>query len=237
MAKYILMFAIAIGCLGFSSQSYAAVPIANAGPDQTVYAWIDFMAAVTLDGSGSSDADGDTLTYQWTWSVDGNNYDTDEAAPEIELPVGVHVITLVVSDGNTASAPDEVVVTVVEPLEVQMKFTPQTLNCKSKGKWVKAHFKLPKGYKGMDVDKQETATLEPYGLPAIRIQASGKSRNVTISYDRGTFARALIGDANETAEVTAVGQFKSGQYFFGTDTIKVLNSVPKPPKEKGNGKK
>jgi hypothetical protein len=239
MSKYvILMFAAALCCFGLGGQLYAAVPTANAGPDQTVYAWIDYMATVTLDGSGSSDPNGHALSYQWTWSVDHQNYDANGVAPEIELPVGEHVITLVVSDGNNLSAPDQVVITVIEPLEVQIKFTPQTLNCKSKGNLVKAHMTLPQGFTGKDVNKRETAALEPYGLPARLIHvSSGISRKVTISFDRGTFTRALIGDSNDTAEVTAVGQLKSGQYFFGTDTIRVLNSVPKPPKDNGNGKK
>ena len=238
MAKYVLMFAAAMVCLGFGGQLYAATPIANAGPDQTVYAWIDNIATVTLDGSDSNDPNGDALSYQWTWSIDGQSHDANGVAPEIELPVGEHVITLVVSDGNNLSAPDEVVITVIEPLEVQMKFTPQTLNCKSKGKWVKAHMTLTNDFTGKDVDKQETATLEPYGLPSNKIQvSSGKSRKVTISFDRGTFARALSGDPNETVEVTAVGRLKSGQFFFGTDTIRVLNSIPSSSKNKGNGKK
>jgi len=236
MAKYILLFAVAVACLGFSGQSLAAAPVANAGPDQTAYAWIDYMATVTLDGSDSNDPDGDVLTYQW--SVDGQISEVNDVAPEIELEVGVHVITLVVSDGNDASAPDEVVVTVVEPLEVQMKFTPQTLNCKSKGKWVKAHIKLPAGFIGKDVDKQAIATVEPFGLATARIKASsGKSANVTISFDRRALVRALNGEESDTLEVTAVGQFKSGQYFFGTDSIKLLNNVPKPPKDDNHGKK
>ena len=162
MKKYVLIFAVAIVCFGFAGQSYAAAPVANAGPDQTAYAWIDNIATVTLNGSDSNDADGDPLTYLWTWSIDGNDVNAVGVAPEIELPAGVHMITLVVNDGTTDSAPDEVVITVVEPLEVKMKFTPQTLNCKSKGKWVKAHIKLPKGFTGKDIDKQQTATLEPY---------------------------------------------------------------------------
>ena len=43
------------------------LPIANAGPDQSVYMLDAFgRTVVTLDGSGSADGGGGTLTYLWT---------------------------------------------------------------------------------------------------------------------------------------------------------------------------
>jgi hypothetical protein len=84
-------------------------PIANAGPDQTVYANATCLASVALDGSGSSDPDGDSLTYSWTWSfgaVSGMN-------PTVSLGLGVHTITLNVSDGQK-SGTDTVNVTVTD---------------------------------------------------------------------------------------------------------------------------
>jgi hypothetical protein len=37
-------------------------------------------------------------------------------------------------------------------IEVAMKFTPQALNLRSKGKWLKAHLVLPEGFDVNDVD-------------------------------------------------------------------------------------
>ena len=87
-----------------------ALPVADAGPDQTVEQDSLGGASVTLDGSGSSDPDGDLLTYTWTWaggSATGVN-------PTIWLPLGITTITLTVSDGDHVSEPDTVDITVVD---------------------------------------------------------------------------------------------------------------------------
>ena len=83
-------------------------PVANAGPDQTVECADSNGAAVTLDGSGSSDANGDTLTYTWT----GPFGTVGGVQPTVTLPLGTHTITLTVDDGNGGTASDTVNVTV-----------------------------------------------------------------------------------------------------------------------------
>ena len=92
-------------------------PLANAGPDQTVAQG----AAVTLDGSASSDPDGDTLTYVWTLMSKpaGSTAALTGAgtvAPQFTADLaGVYVIRLVVNDGSASSAPDQVSVTANAP--------------------------------------------------------------------------------------------------------------------------
>jgi hypothetical protein len=93
-------------------------PIADAGPDQAVPVGPDCMAAVTLDGSGSTDPDGDSLTFTWTWdssSATGVN-------PTIQLPLGSTTITLVVNDGTINSDPDIVDIAAVDniPPEISL---------------------------------------------------------------------------------------------------------------------
>jgi len=90
-------------------------PIADAGDDEIGFAWFDGIAEVTLDGSGSSDPDGDPLTYRWY--LDGQIIATG-VNPTIELPIGEHVIELIVNDGTQDSEPDEVIVDVFGPVPV-----------------------------------------------------------------------------------------------------------------------
>jgi hypothetical protein len=89
-------------------------PFADVGLDITVYAWIDGLAEVQLDGTGSYDADGDLLEYFW---YDGNELIATGADPNVVLGVGEHVIDLIVNDGIEDSEPDSCVVTVIESTE------------------------------------------------------------------------------------------------------------------------
>ena len=87
-----------------------AVPVANAGADQSV----SVGTVVTLDGSASSDANGDALNYQWALTVRpaGSTAvlsDTGAVKPTFMADVaGSYTATLTVRDGKSTSAPDTV---------------------------------------------------------------------------------------------------------------------------------
>jgi predicted outer membrane repeat protein len=203
-------------------------PAADAGPDQTVYAWIDGVAEVTLDGSNSNDADGDALTYKWTWTIDSNTYEANGVSPTIELPVGVHTIQLVVNDGLVDSAPDDVNITVTGPAEASLCITPKVLNRRCFQPKVTAMLRLPKGITKDQIDKNQPLLLYPGEIEAdwtwIGRDYDFKCRawNTTIfaSFDKDKLLDAV--DANGLVELVVVGRLKTGQYFFGTDYIRVI---------------
>lgn len=90
------------------------VPIANAGSDQNV----GIGALVQLDGSGSSDPDDDQLSYSWSVYSAPVGASASILNPGLVNPTfspdltGVYTIRLVVSDGQSNSAPDFMTVTV-----------------------------------------------------------------------------------------------------------------------------
>ena len=88
-------------------------PVADAGPDQTVFV----TETVQLDGSDSSDVDGDALTFQWALlSVPAGSTAalTDPAGIQpgfsVDLP-GTYVVQLIVTDGTEDSDPVSVTIT------------------------------------------------------------------------------------------------------------------------------
>jgi beta-lactam-binding protein with PASTA domain len=88
-------------------------PVANAGADQTVAR----NTSLTLDGSGSSDANGDALTYRWSILSAPSGSSAMIGNPAAVQPVftpdlaGAYIVRLIVNDGRSDSAPDNVTIT------------------------------------------------------------------------------------------------------------------------------
>jgi hypothetical protein len=88
------------------------LPIADAGPDETVTDSDGGGENVTLDGSGSTDPDGSIVSYLWT---EGGSEIATGVNPTVLFAVGPHEVTLTVTDDAGDTDTDVVVITVDEP--------------------------------------------------------------------------------------------------------------------------
>jgi hypothetical protein len=112
------------------------------------------------------------------------------------------------------------------PIEATMKFTPQVLNCNSKGKWAKAHFVLPEDLTVEDVDSNSPGQIYSLGIESdhmdVFIGEDGLVR-IDMTFDRTAFCDALTDGGS--IEITVKGFLTNGQYFYGTDTIKIIDNI------------
>jgi hypothetical protein len=211
-------------------------PVANAGADQTVYAWIDGIADVTLDGLASCDEDNDPLTYTWNWMIGPTAYKSDGVNPAIELPVGRYVISLIVNDGIVESSPSEVVITVIGPIEANLSVMPRVLNCRSKLPKIMTMMRLPKGITKEQIDMAQSLLLYPGQIKAdsmwigkdFDFKCRAWSTMITAAFDEDELMDAIPGTGQ--VELVVVGQLKTGQYFYGADKVSVIcpGSRPRP---------
>ncbi len=87
-------------------------PVANAGPNQTVTSTNGGATRVVLNGTGSADRDGRLVSYAWK---EGSRTLATTASASVDLAVGVHTITLTVTDDKGATSRDSVTITVNQP--------------------------------------------------------------------------------------------------------------------------
>lgn len=112
-------------------------PMAEAGPDRSVECTSEFGAVIMLDGSNSSDPDSepgtndDIASFEW---YDGFGTASQVLLGtgqilEIMMPLGQHVVTLLVRDRVGSTDVDEAVITVADthPPDILVGLTPSLL--------------------------------------------------------------------------------------------------------------
>lgn len=93
---------------GLTPSGLNHAPVARAGADRNVEANRTGGAALSLNGTGSSDADNDTLSYTWS----GACGTASGATPSVTCPLGSNTVTLTVRDPSNESSSDDLVITV-----------------------------------------------------------------------------------------------------------------------------
>ena len=109
-----------------------------------------------------------------------------------------------------------------EGMQVPMKLTPRTLNCRSKGNWVKAHLTLPEGFTVEDVDSNRPAVLHSFGFESAPLYVSvNENERVQIeaAFEREAVC-SLTGDWPQA--LTVAGFLTDGNIFLGTSKVRMI---------------
>ncbi|MHC4266160.1 MAG: TolB family protein [Planctomycetota bacterium] len=139
---------------------------------------------------------------------------TNDPCDDINPKISKSLIVWQSWDGN-----DWEIDTALIPLPAGMKFTPQSLNLKSRGRWVTVHLTLPAGIKGSQVDYSSLLLMDQ--IPVDRVQGKGRSSKLTLKF-KGADVKALLTPAPQV-EIILTGQLKDGTPFEASDIIKVIN--------------
>jgi hypothetical protein len=108
-----------------------------------------------------------------------------------------------------------------EGMQVPMKMTPRKLNCRSYGKWVKAHLILPEGFTVADVDSNRPAVLHSFGFesaPLYIFVNKDKLVEIEAAFEREALC-SLSGDWPD--ELTVAGFLADGNIFLGTSAVRI----------------
>jgi PKD repeat protein len=232
-------------------------PVAVIDPD---YQEIAAGETIFFDGEGSYDEDGEVVSYTWDFgeqSLSGTQISRTQSlnegfsAQHVFYQAGLYTITLTVTDDKGATNSVQAQVR-VKPLEVKIKFTPHTLNTKSRGKWVQATIWLPKGYDISQIDHNSLCIVENQA-PVVYAHVDHKwkkfkkrfkkkrVRMLKVKFDRQALLAALSGPAGaKTLQVqgrlqvqSVLSQGNAGSISFeGTGKIRTIEPRVKQKPDK-----
>jgi hypothetical protein len=105
------------------------------------------------------------------------------------------------------------------PIEAQVKITPETLNVKSRGRWITAYIFLPEPYKPEDIGVSSVKLL--YNDDSVQV-AWGNVEDgcLMVKFSRSEVTK-MLGDKKGPVELTVTG-LVNGVEFYGTDTITII---------------
>lgn len=193
-------------------------PVADAGRDVTGFTLDGVSGLVTLDASRSYDPEGMALKYQWFRE---DRLISEEVRFTVELPVGQHVLTLMVADPVGVTASDTVAASVTAPIGARSYVSPQTI-ARHGGKEIVMLTVLPRGMQPKDFDQSEPLLLFPGRVKPVRQSVLKWLSGDTLVL--GTFKAgdlAAVVPENGRVELRVVGRLANGQFFSGTDFVTI----------------
>jgi hypothetical protein len=111
--------------------------------------------------------------------------------------------------------------------KADLRVSPKVINRNSKMPKVLALIRLPEGVTRDQIDSNEPLLLYPGGIEALNqyvIQhrrGEAQGTNIFAFFDKTSLMDA-VGE-NGRVELQVVGRLKAGRYFYGTDTVEIID--------------
>ena len=211
---------------------------------------------VQWDASESFDEDGFIVRYDWDYgdgavapmamamdSTAGNSGEPQSSY--VYYDSGTYWVTLTVTDDKGATAKVQAEVE-AQPMSVNVRISPRSLNLKSKGKWITAIIRLPDPYNVGMIDPDSLFLMVPGSQTGIKAHVSGKlrhynkhnnkyykhfkkkfrnKRTLKVKFDRQDLIAELNG-ATGQIPLTVIGELSTME-FSGTGTVKAFEKQKK----------
>jgi len=207
--------------------------------DDALYAIAD---SATYDPTGDRTGEFSGKTgVVWLLLHETNSFWEEEGATDLTDPEGLWLTygSNVLWTINEPEGYDDelwVLEDTVQVVEATIDIEPDTLNLKSKGKWITAYIELPEGYDVADIDA--TTVLLNDTVPAVTDPkydfVSDPGEYITDNDDDGILERMVkfdrsavqtILEVGDEVEITVTGEV-AGTPFEGSDIIRVIIKVP-----------
>ena len=199
------------------------LPIADAdGP------YIGFVGEpITFNGTASYDPDGTIVKYEWDLDDDGQFDDATGVTQTITFYTSysgeIH-LRVIDDDGNIDT--DTTTLTVSDIVPVTIDIDPDTLNLKSKGKWITCYIELPLGH-GYDVEDINVSTIllndvvpaEDHHPTNIGDYDNDGILDLMVKFNRQAVQGIL--EPGDNVAITVAGKLQDGMCFEGIDYIRV----------------
>jgi predicted outer membrane repeat protein len=160
---------------------------------------------------------------EWNWVCD---IAPSTPVVTIGLSVGEHQFELVVNDTIEYSEPNQIHVTVIEPVEVPLLIIPPVLRSHAQAEELIAVLHLPRSIRAEQVDWGYSLVMIPGQLSAKQAMPVTVGNQVFLLgiFDRD--AMLQFAGSQKQLPIQVVGRLKSGPYIFGQKKVTVLTVEP-----------
>ena len=209
----------------------SAIVILHNAPPVVSFTWSPSKPkvgeAVTFDASASTSNGVAIVSYEWEFG-DGGHATGKIVTHTYTIP-GMYTVKLNVTNAlGFCSIEQKQIQIEAQKITINLDIDPDTLNLKSKGKWITAYIELPEGYNISDIDVSSillngTIPMDPNAPTAIGDYDNDGIPDLMVKFNRTSVCEFILSKGIMFGNVTLTvsGKLINEIEFEGCDTIRV----------------